>query len=64
MPLKPPGPKSTACVAVSGKLVAADHWMGNVKIWSQRERVIEVERSRTSEPETNKTRSVVHDGKN
>jgi hypothetical protein len=37
-----PGPKSTAWVALSGKLVAVDQWIGLVKICSQRDRVMEV----------------------
>jgi hypothetical protein len=40
-----PGPKLTAWVALSGKLVAVDQWIGLVKICSQRDRVMEVRRS-------------------
>jgi hypothetical protein len=48
--LKPPGRKSTAWVAVSGKSVALVQWIGEVKICSQSERVMEDLISRISDP--------------
>lgn len=40
-----------AWVALSGKAVALFQWMGDVKIWSQREAVREEESFRRSDPE-------------
>lgn len=51
MPLVPPGPKSMAWVADSGKLVALVQWIGLVKICSHSERVIEPSSVRRSDPE-------------
>ena len=50
IPLSAPGPKSMACVAVSGKLVALSQCRGNMNVWSQSERVSEVVILRRSEP--------------
>ena len=45
IPLSPPGPKSIACVAVLGKLVALSQWREKTNVWSQNERVREVPQS-------------------
>jgi len=50
IPLKPPGPKSMACVAVSGKAVAMAQRMGTVRTWSPSNLVIEPEYLRRSIP--------------